>query len=765
MFPIAAAVAVFCAVNLEPLIADEEGKRVYDATCAACHGEAGRGGAGPALVPLTVGPNALLTTVRNGGDMMAGFSNADVSDAQVAAIERYLKSLSGATPATVQAPANQANQTATNTANQSNPTSSASQARPANETTPASRASGSQMVEWPYVGADPRNSRYSAVADVNAATVGQLQIAWRWRPEERPMPEFGTVPGNFTSTPLMIGNVVYVSTNYNRVAALDAETGAVKWIYDPRAYEIGMPLLAGGFRHRGVSAWRDAQDGNKLRIFLASRYRLFSLDAETGKPVGSFGNAGMVDTSKDLSWQVDPKHFEINAAPTIYKDLVIVGSAIGDRLLYRRTPPGDVRAYHARTGKLVWRWSPIPQSPTDAGADTWENESWRHAGQIEVWPGVTVDEERKLVFLPTGNPGQLYYGGSRPGNNLFAESLVALDVETGKRQWHYQLVHHGVWDYSLPTQAMLMDLQVDGRKIPAVAQLTKHGFVFVFDRTNGRPVWPIDERPVPQSDVPGERTAATQPFPTRPPAVSEQGVSLEDAFDLTPELRDAARSEMQKYRIGPLFTPPSLIGSLVRPSSGGTVSWGGGSFDPESGILYVRTSNTLGNLRLVKFDPATSKNPLANNSDAEWIGYDTAGGRTNFMDGLPLNKPPYAHLHAIDMNRGETLWRVPFGFGDSVRNHPALRDLQLPDRLGTPGTPGSIVTGGGLVFVGGGERALFAFDKKTGKELWFERLPRPTSGTPMTYRSASGRQFILVTTGSGSDQELVAFAVPAAARP
>jgi quinoprotein glucose dehydrogenase len=619
------------------------------------------------------------------------------------------------------------------------------------------------MVEWPYVAADPRNSRYSSLADVNAGTVRQLSVAWRWRPEERPMPEFKTVPGNFTATPLMIDNVVYVSTNYNRVAALDADTGAVKWVYDPRAYEIGMPLLAGGFRHRGVAAWRDAADGNKLRIFLASRYRLFSLDAETGKPVASFGNAGMVDTSKDLSWEINPTHFEINAAPTIYKDLVILGSAIGDRLLYRKTPPGDVRAYHARTGKLAWRWSPIPQSPNDFGADTWEKESWRDAGQIETWPGVTVDEERKLVFLPTGNPGQLYYGGSRPGNNLFAESLVALDVETGKRRWHYQLVHHGVWDYSLPTQAMLMDLQVDGRKIAAVAQLTKHGFLFVFDRENGRPVWPIEERPVPQSDVPGERTSATQPFPTRPPNVSEQGVSLEDAFDLTPALREAARSEMQKYRIGPLFTPPSLIGTLVRPSSGGTVSWGGGSFDVESGILYVRTSNTLGNLRLARYDPATSRNTLANASDAEWIGYDTVGGRSSFMDGLPLNKPPYAHLIAIDMNRGETVWRVPFGFGDVWRDHPALRNLALPERLGTPGNPGSIVTGGGLVFVGGGEKALFAFDKKTGKEVWFERLPQPTTGTPMTYRSASGRQFVLVTTGSGSDQELVAFALPPAA--
>ena len=465
------------------------------------------------------------------------------------------------------------------------------------------------MVEWPYVGADQNNSRYSALEDITAANVDRLAIAWRWRPDERPLKEFGTVPGNFTSTPIMIDNVVYVTSNYNRVAALEAETGAVKWVYDPRAYEIGMPLLAGGFRHRGVATWRDAQDGNKLRIFLASRYRLYSLDAETGKPVASFGLEGMVDTSKDLSWPIESSHFEINAAPTIYKDLVILGSAIGDNLLYKKTPPGDVRAYHARTGKLVWRWSSIPQSPTAVGADTWENESWRDAGQIETWPGVTVDEKRGLVYLPTGNPGNLYYGGARPGDNLFAETLIALDAETGVRRWHYQVVHHGVWDYSLPTQAMLMDLDVGGRRVEAVTQLTKHGFVFVFDRTTGQPVWPIEERPVPQSDVPGERTAARQPFPTRPPPVSPQGVSLDDAFDLTPELKAAAQREMQKYRLGPIFTPPSLEGSLVRPGPAGTVSWGGGSFDPETRMLYVKTSNTFGMLRLRKYDQATTRNP------------------------------------------------------------------------------------------------------------------------------------------------------------
>jgi quinoprotein glucose dehydrogenase len=522
-----------------------QGRTAYERSCAACHGDRGQGRLAPALVPFTRSFEDLRRIVRTGAGngMMAPFSVADVSDADVRAIEQYLRSVkpeaaAGAEPS----------------AERRAPVTFGSSAVPTFTRGPAAaRAAGAnRLVEWPFVGADQRNTRYSPLEDTTADNVGELDVVWRWRPEERPLPQFGTVPGNFTATPIMIDNVVYVTTNYNRVAALDAETGAVKWVYDPRAYEGGMPLLAGGFRHRGVAAWRDSRDGDKLRIFLASRYRLYSLDAETGQPVRSFGLNGIVDTSRDLSWAIEASHFEINAAPTIYKDLVILGSSIGDNLLYRRTPPGDVRAYHARTGKLVWRWSSIPQSPRDVGADTWENESWRDAGQIETWPGVTVDERRGLVYLPTGNPGNLYYGGARPGDNLFAETLIALDVETGRRKWHYQIVRHGVWDYSLPTQAMLTDLVVGGRKIEAVTQLTKHGFVFVFDRVSGQPVWPIENRPVPQSDVPGERSAATQPFPTRPPPVSPQGVSLDDAFDLTPELQKAARAEMLKYKIGPL---------------------------------------------------------------------------------------------------------------------------------------------------------------------------------------------------------------------
>ena len=616
-----------------------------------------------------------------------------------------------------------------------------------------------EAVEWPYVGGDAANTRFSAAERLTPDNVGDLQVAWTWRPADRPREEFGTVPGSFTSTPIMVDGTVYVSSNYNRVAALDAETGAVRWVFDPRAYADGMPALGGGFRHRGVTLWRD---GDALRIFLASRYRLFCLDAETGEVVPAFGDDGVVDLSRDLIWPIDRSHFEFNAAPVMFRDLVIVGSAVGDRVIYPRTPPGDVRAYDARTGALVWSFHTIPQEG-EFGSQTWENEAWRHTGATNVWAGVTVDEEHELVFLPVGNPTNVYYGGQRLGDNLFAESVVALDANTGEREWHFQIVHHGVWDYDLPTQPMLTPITIDGRRIDAVVQLTKQGLVFVFDRATGEPIWPIEERPVPQSDVPGERTAETQPFPTRPsPLLPTLGMSPDDAFDLTPELQAAAQTAMEAFRTGPLYTPPSLQGSLVRPSGGGVVNWGGGAFDPESGLLYVKASNVSGVQRLVKFDPETTTNPFADTTDPDYVGYDAdLGGRATFEDGIPLNKPPYAYLVAVDLNTGDIAWRVPFGRGsDRLRVHPALQDVDLPDRLGTPGAPGAIVTRGGLVFAGGGEDALYAFDKRTGREVWSAPLTERSGATPMTYQTAGGRQFVLIATGSGANQELVAFATP-----
>ena len=374
-----------------------------------------------------------------------------------------------------------------------------------------------------------------------------------------------------------------------------------------------------------------------------------------------------------------------------------------------------------------------------------------------------MDEPNELVFLPVGNPTNVYYGGQRLGDNLFAESLVALNANTGERTWHFQMVHHGVWDYDLPTQPILFPLAVDGRTIDVVAQLTKQGLTFVFDRTTGEPIWPIEEREVPQSDVPGERTSSTQPFPTRPPAlIPTTGMTLDDAFDLTPELQAAARRAMQQFRLGPLYTPPSIEGSLVRPGGGGAVNWGGGAFDTATGFLYVKTSNMPAVMTLERFDPANTRNPFADTTEPDYVGYDTAsGGQAVFEGSLPLNKPPYGFLVAIDMHEGDIAWRVPFGRGsDRIRRHPALDGIEVPERLGTPGAPGAIVTAGGLVFAGGGENALYAFDKATGNELWAGPLNERSTATPMTYQTFDGRQFVVIATGSGGNQELVAFAIP-----
>jgi len=415
-----------------------------------------------------------------------------------------------------------------------------------------------------------------------------------------------------------------------------------------------------------------------------------------------------------------------------------------------------VRAFDARTGRQVWTFHTIPQ-PGEFGNDTWKNDSWAFSGHTNVWAPMTLDEERGLVYLPVTTPSNDFYGGRRPGSNLFAESIVCLDAATGKRKWHYQLVHHGLWDYDNPSPPNLVTIHPNGNaSVDAVVQLTKQGFAFVFDRITGRPVWPIEERAVPKSDVQGEQASPTQPFPTKPPAFTEQGVSLDDAIDFTPELKAAAQKELQKYRIGPLFTPPSMQGTVQRPGVIGGANWGGGAFDAKSGLLFLKTTNEANVARLGKPD-RSSANPRASEVDADLV----RSGSTNadFMNGLPLLKPPYGHLVAIDLNRGTIKWRVPFGDTPSLRRHPALKDVKLPEVLGAAGAPGVLATAGGLVFAGGGDAAFHAVEAATGRELWSTPVPRRVSGTPMTYRSAGGKQFVVVATGSGENAALVAYAL------
>jgi quinoprotein glucose dehydrogenase len=611
---------------------------------------------------------------------------------------------------------------------------------------------------WPIYAGDAGATHYSPLGDIDRANVSRLSVAWSWKPGETALKEYGTEPGTFQNTPLMIDDVLYVSTPYNRVVALDANTGHEVWRYDPEPFKDGQPPNGTGFVHRGVAAWRDPSGA--LRIFMNSRYRLICLDAKTGALVTSFGSGGIVDLTQGLSWTINPRHYTNTSPPVVFRNLVILGNGVGDRLTYRNDPPGDVRAFDARTGKLVWAFRPIPR-PGEYGHDTWGADAWKFTGHTNVWAPMSLDETRGLLYLPLSTPSNDYYGVRRPGANLFAESLVCLDAATGERKWHFQIVHHGLWDYDLPAAPILAGITVNGRRIDAVVQLTKQGFAFVFDRVTGTPVWPIEEREVAPSDVPGEMAWKTQPFPLKPPPFAEQGVSMDDAFDLTPALRDAARQELAKYRIGPLYTPPSFQGTVMRPGVIGGANWGGGAFDPRSGLLYVKsTSNTPAILRLVEPDRSPS-NARRDEVDADYINRSP---NASFMNGVPLLKPPYGHLTAIDLNRGEIAWRVTVGDTPSLRSHPALKDVALPSRLGASGAPGAIVTAGGVVFVGGGDAALNAFDAITGQELWRHVLPVRTTATPMTYRTSaasgqSGKQFVVIATGSGANAELVAFSL------
>jgi quinoprotein glucose dehydrogenase len=605
--------------------------------------------------------------------------------------------------------------------------------------------------EWPVYAGDAGATHYAALADIHRANVASLAVAWTWKPEERALPEYGTQPGTFQNTPLMIDGVLYVSTPYNRVVALDAGTGKEIWRYDPEPFKDGQPPNGTGFVHRGVAAWRDS--AGRLRIFMNSRYRLICLDAKTGALVSDFGSGGIVNLTDGLSWAVNPRHYTNTSPPVVFENLVILGNGVGDRLTYRNDPPGDVRAFDARTGKIVWTFRPIPR-PGEFGNETWGNESWKFTGHTNVWAPMSVDAARGLVYLPVSTPSNDYYGVTRPGANLFAESIVCLDARTGQRRWHYQIVHHGLWDYDLPAAPILTTITVDGRRIDAVVQLTKQGFAFVFDRVSGEPVWPIVERAVPSSLIAGEHAWPTQPFPLKPPAFTEQGVSLDDAFDLTPELREQARAQLSKYKLGPLYTPPSLQGTVMRPGVIGGANWGGGAFDEGSGLLYVKSSNTPAILRLAAPDESVT-NPRRDEVDAALIN---RGGDATFMQGLPLLKPPFGHLTAIDLNRGEIAWRVPFGDTPAIRNNPALKDVPLPAKLGAAGAAGVIVTAGGIVFGGGGDMALNAVDAVTGETLWRAPLTQRTTATPMTYRTG-GRQYVLIATGQGDNAELVAFSL------
>jgi glucose dehydrogenase len=474
--------------------------------------------------------------------------------------------------------------------------------------------------------------------------------------------------------------------------------------------------------------------------------------------VPSFGSNGEVSLTDGLARVGEAKHYTQSSPPVIYKDLVIMGSQIPDRV-QTADPVGQVQAINARTGRRAWVFSVTPQASTDAGAETWEGESWRTHGHGNVWAPMVLDEARGLIYLPTTTPSSDYYGGNRPGANLFAESLVCLDANTGKMKWYFQAIHHGLWDWDFPAPPTLITITVDGQRIDAVAQVSKQGFTYVFDRVTGKPVWPIVERPVPtDTDVPGEKPFATQPFPTKPPPFIGQGVTLADANNLTPEIHAMAQEQMKKFRIGPIFTPPSLVGTLQRPSAGGGASWGGAAFDPESGYLFVRASHSMSVNRVAKNN---GSDDLVKVDYSNVFARGGGGASANLPGGMPLLSPPYNVLTAYDLNKGEIAWQAPVGEGSqTLRNHPLLKGVTLPDRLGGPSARGgAMVTRSGLVFIGGGDKYFYAFDRKTGKEIWRAPVPYEETAVPMTYRTKSGKQFVVMATGESSDNALVAFAL------
>jgi quinoprotein glucose dehydrogenase len=604
--------------------------------------------------------------------------------------------------------------------------------------------------EWRHYGGDAAGQKYSTLTDINRGNVAALALAWAWQTGEAPLPQYSTSPGMFEATPLMIGGVLYLSTPYNRVIALDATSGREIWSYDPKAYAAGQVPNGTGFVHRGVAAWRDSRS-HALRILMNSRSRLIELDAKSGMPVATFGDHGSVNLLDGLQWPVNPKHYTNTSPPLIFGDLVIVGNGVADRLIYRHDPPGDVRAFDARSGRQVWSFHTVPWDG-EPGSETWDGHANRYTGHTNVWAPMTLDERRGLLYLPVSTPSNDFYGGNRLGADLYGDTLVCLDARTGVRRWHYQLVHHGLWDYDPPGPPALVTILHNGRHVDAVVQLTKQGYAFVFDRVSGVPLWPIEERAVPASDVPGEHAWPTQPVPVGLPPLLPQGVSLDDATDLTPELHAEAVEVLKHVRIGPLYTPPSLQGTVVRPGLDGGADWGGGAFDPETGVLYVKVND----------DPALVFPDVTDaDGNVPAVGPNDATDESLFLKHrIPVLKPPYAYLDALDLNQGTLLWQEPYGDNLAVRHHPALAHASLPAKLGAIGNGGLLVSAGGLLFAGSGDHAFHALDKKTGQDLWsYSTGELRTNGSPMTYR-AQGRQFLVIAVGGpGTGAALMAFAL------
>jgi quinoprotein glucose dehydrogenase len=657
---------------------------------------------------------------------------------------------------------------------------------------------GAANGEWPSYGGDLGHTRYSALSQINAQNFSELELAWSFKTDNLgPRPEY-----RYQATPLVIDGVMYTTGGSRRaVVALDARSGEMLWMYSLDEGERGgaAPRQLSG---RGLAFWQEGED--KRVLFVTPGYRLIALDAGSGRPVPEFGDNGIVDLKQNADQQIDLVTGEIglHATPIVAKHVVIVGAAhrTGGNPRSRENVKGFVRGFDVRSGERLWIFHTIPL-PGEYGYESWLDGSAEYTGNTGVWAQISVDEELEIVYLPVEESTGDYYGAYRPGDNLFGETLLAVDLHTGERKWHYQLVHHGIWDHDIPAAPILLDINVDGRQIKAVAQPTKQAFLYVFDRVTGEPVWPIEERAVEAGDVPGEWYSPTQPFPTKPPAYDRQGVTEDDLIDFSPELRQQALEVASWYKMGPIFTPPVVsnidgpLGILMAPATGGGTNWPGGSYDPETQILYVSSSSSVVGLAVVPPYPGQSDmayiqgNAATGPRTSGGAGSSAGGGRTEFqvaarerpvssrgrppigllVQRLPLLKPPYGVIAAIDMNKGELLWTIPHGkTPDNVRNHPLLQNLDIP-RTGQSGSVGTLVTST-LLIAGepqlttdsSGVRGawLRAYDKATGVEVGAVHLPAPQTGSPMTYMLDGEQYLVLAVSGSGYSGELRAYKLP-----